>query len=110
MRSWLSDPTAWVDFYTEDAIFVGPGMPAARGTGRAPIGRTFGCDLLDGDRRRLRPRRGVTSQRREGVANWVSGRKGLGCPAGTGGGSSWSGAADADGRWRIARELLNEDV
>ena len=20
-----SDPTAWVDFYTEDAIFVGPG-------------------------------------------------------------------------------------
>ena len=26
-----SDPTAWVDYYTEDAIFVGPGMPAIEG-------------------------------------------------------------------------------
>ena len=26
-----SDPAAWVDFYTEDAIFVGPGMPALEG-------------------------------------------------------------------------------
>lgn len=25
------DPTAWVDFYTEDAIFVEPGMPAIEG-------------------------------------------------------------------------------
>jgi ketosteroid isomerase-like protein len=25
-----SDPTAWVDFYTEDAIFVGPGMQRSR--------------------------------------------------------------------------------
>jgi ketosteroid isomerase-like protein len=27
----VSDRTAWVDFYTEDAIFVGPGMPAIEG-------------------------------------------------------------------------------
>jgi hypothetical protein len=26
-----SDPTAWVDFYTDDAIFVGPGLPAIEG-------------------------------------------------------------------------------
>ena len=26
-----SDPTAWVDYYTEDAIFVGPGVPAIEG-------------------------------------------------------------------------------
>jgi ketosteroid isomerase-like protein len=26
-----SDRTAWVDSYTEDAIFVGPGMPAIEG-------------------------------------------------------------------------------
>jgi ketosteroid isomerase-like protein len=25
------DPAAWVDFYTEDAIFVGPGAPAIEG-------------------------------------------------------------------------------
>ena len=25
------DPTAWVDFYTDDAVFVGPGMPALEG-------------------------------------------------------------------------------
>ena len=25
------DRAAWVDFYTEDAIFVGPGMPAIEG-------------------------------------------------------------------------------
>jgi ketosteroid isomerase-like protein len=25
------DPRAWVDFYTDDAIFVGPGMPAIEG-------------------------------------------------------------------------------
>ena len=30
-----SDPTAWVDFYTEDAIFVGPGMPALEGRDRS---------------------------------------------------------------------------
>ena len=26
-----SDPTAWVDFYTDDAIFVAPGSPAIEG-------------------------------------------------------------------------------
>ena len=26
-----SDPTAWVDFYTEDAIFVAPGLPSIQG-------------------------------------------------------------------------------
>ena len=28
-----SDPRAWVDFYTEDAIFVGPGTAAIEGRG-----------------------------------------------------------------------------
>jgi ketosteroid isomerase-like protein len=29
--SEASDLTAWVDYYTEDAIFVGPGIPAIEG-------------------------------------------------------------------------------
>ena len=102
------DRTAWVDFYTDDAIFVGPGAPAIEGR----------SSLLDAAR-------AITISSMEiaadstlgsgdfaatvGRATWVSGPKG-------------SDATvqrrrflmvwrrDPDGRWRIARELLNDDV
>ena len=103
-----SDVTAWVDFYTEDAIFVGPGVPAIEGR-RA---------LSD-----VAPQISISSMEIAadstlgtgdfaatfGRATWVSGPKG-------------SDAErvkrrflmvwhrDSDGRWRIAREMLNEDV
>ena len=32
-----SDPAARVDFFTEDAIFVGPGMPALEGRDALPL-------------------------------------------------------------------------
>ena len=102
------DPTAWVDSYTDDAIFVGPGMPAIEGR-RA---------LLE-----VAPQVSISSMEIAadstigtgdlaatlGRATWVSGPKG-------------SDAVrvrrrflmiwrrDLDGAWRITREMLNEDL
>ena len=103
-----SDPTAWVDYYTEDAIFVGPGMPAVEGRDA----------LLD-----LAPAVVISSMEivadstigagdfaaTEGRANWVSGPKGADAPR-VRRRFLMVWRRDADGRWRIARELLNEDV
>ena len=103
-----SERTAWVDFYTDDVIFVGPGVPAIEG-------RTA---LLD-----IAPQISISSMEivaestlgtdefaaTLGRVAWVSGRNG-------------SDASRVRRRflmvwrrepkwlWRIARELLNEDV
>jgi ketosteroid isomerase-like protein len=102
------DPTAWVDSYTDDAIFVGPGMAAIEGR-----------DAL------LAAAPSISISSMEIVANSTIG---AGDFAATLGHASWvSGAKgsdallvrrrllmvwrrDADRRWRIARELLNEDL
>lgn len=102
-----SDPTAWVDYYTEDAIFVGPGMPAIEGREAllaiAPSVVISAMEIAadstlgSGD-----------FAATQGHGTWVSGPRGSDAPRvrrrflmvwrrGT------------DGRWRIARELLNED-
>ena len=74
-----SEPTTWVDFYTEDAIFVGPGMPAIEGRDA----------LLD-----LAPAVVISSMEivadstigagdfaaTQGHVNWVSGPKGSDAP------------------------------
>ena len=103
-----SDPTAWVDFYTDDAIFVGPGVPAIEGRRAlleaAPHIRisamqiTAESTLGSGDLAATL-----------GRGTWVSG------PVGSDGPTVrrrflmvWR--RDPDGAWRIARELLNEDV
>ena len=99
-----ADPTAWVDSYTDDAIFVAPGGAAVEGR-----------DALLARAREMTP---LSSARIEaqttdgdgdvaavlGRASWVSG-----------GTTSrvrflivWR--READGHWRIARELLNADV
>jgi uncharacterized protein (TIGR02246 family) len=103
-----SDRTAWVDFYTEDAIFVGPGTPAIQGRSA----------LLA-----AAPQISISSM--EIVADSTLG---TGDFAATLGRATWvsrPNGSDAltvrrrflmvwrrepDGRWRIARELLNEDV
>lgn len=102
------DPGAWVDFYTEDAIFVGPGAPAIEG-------RSAFLDAA----------RVVTISSMEiavdstlgagdfaatvGRANWVSGPKGSDAPT-LRRRFLMVWRREPDGRWRIARELLNEDV
>jgi len=102
------DLTAWVDSYTGDAIFVGPGAPAIEGR----------AALLE-----VAPHISISSMESEvqstlgagdlavtcGRASWVSGPKG----------SDASTVRrrflmvwrrDLDGAWRIAREMLNEDL
>jgi ketosteroid isomerase-like protein len=102
------DPAAWVDFYTDDAIFVGPGVPAIEGRSA----------LLD-----AASQISISSMEIAAVSTF-----GMGDFAATFGRATWlSGptGSDAprvrrrflmvwrrepDGRWRIASEMLNEDV
>jgi uncharacterized protein (TIGR02246 family) len=102
------DPTAWVNSYTEDAIFVGPGSPPIEG--RAAL---------------LAVARQITMSSLEIVADSSIGVGDFAATTGRATGVSGkrdSGAPtirrrflmvwrrDPDGRWRIARELLNEDL
>lgn len=102
------DLTAWVDSYTDDAIFVGPGAPAIEGR---PA-------LLE-----VAPRISISSMEIAvdstlgagdlaatfGRATWVSGPKGSGAPT-VRRRFLMVWRRDLDGAWRIAREMLNEDV
>lgn len=103
-----ADPTAWVDFYTEDATFGGPGMPTIEGRdallSAAPSVVISSMEIVTdstigaGD-----------FAATQGRVNWVRG------PKDSDGPQVWRRflmvwRREADGRWRIARELLNEDV
>ena len=102
------DLTAWVDSYTEDAIFVGPGVPAIEGR----------AALLE-----VAPHISISSMEIEaqstlgggdlaatcGCATWVSGPKGSDAPT-VRRRFLMVWRRDLDGAWRIAREMLNEDL
>lgn len=102
------DPTAWVDSYTEDAIFVGPGMPAIEGRSA----------LLDAARALTISSMEIAAESTLGTgdfaatlgrANWVNGPMGSDAPMQRRRFLMvWR--REPDGRWRIARELLNDDV
>ena len=106
--SSLPERTAWVDFYTDDAIFVGAGVPAIEG-------RTA---LLD-----IAPQISISSMEivaestlgtdefaaTLGRVTWVSGPNGSDAPR-VRRRFLMVWRREPDGRWRIARELLNEDV
>jgi len=102
------DPTAWVSCYTEDAIFVGPGLPTIEGRAAllavAPQTRISSMEIVAystigaGD-----------FAATNGRATWVSGPKDSGAPM-IRRRFLMVWRRDADGRWRIARELLNEDL
>ena len=103
-----SDPTAWVDYYTEDAIFVGPGMPAIEGRDAllsvAPSVVISSMEIVADSTL------GVGDfAATHGRGSWVSGPKGSDAPQ-VRRRFLMVWRRDADGRWRIARELLNEDV
>ncbi len=104
-----ADPTAWVDFYTDDAIFVAPGSAAIEGRG-ALLAHARQMTPLSSARIVAQTTDGDGDMAAAlGSASWVNG------PRDSGGTTSrvrflivWR--RGADGRWRIARELLNADV
>jgi ketosteroid isomerase-like protein len=103
------DLTAWVDFYTDDAIFLGPGVPAIEGRSA----------LFD-----AAPQISISSMEIDavstlgtgdfaatlGCATWVRGPKGSDAPREVRRRFLMVWRRESDGRWRIAREMLNEDV
>lgn len=103
-----SDAAAWVDFYTEDVIFAGPGVPtiqgraafleAARGTVISSMQIAAESTLGSGD-----------FAATFGRATWVSGPRGSDSPVQRRR-LLMVWRREPDGRWRIALELLNEDL
>jgi uncharacterized protein (TIGR02246 family) len=103
------DQTAWVYVYTEDAIFVAPGAPAIQGR-----------NALLQFAKSMNPLSSVviTPIRTEGQgmlayvygqASWINGRPpSAGQPSNVRLVIVWR--KEADGKWRIAQELLNADV
>jgi len=102
------DPTAWVDFYTEDAVFAGPGAPTIEGR----------AALLDAARETVISSLQIIADSTIGTddfaatsgrASWVSGPKGSDSPEQRRR-LLMVWRKEPDGRWRIARELLTEDL
>jgi len=102
------DPTAWVDFYTEDAVFAGPGAPTIEGR----------AALLDAARETVISSLQIVAKSTIGAddfaatfgrASWVSGPKGSNSPEQRRR-LLMVWRKEPDGRWRIARELLTEDL
>ena len=103
-----ADPSAWVDCYTEDAIFVGPGVPTIEGRDAllsvAPSVVISSMEIVAdstigaGD-----------FAATQGRATWVNGPKGSDGPR-VRRRFLMVWRRGADGSWRIARELLNEDL
>lgn len=103
-----SDPLAWVDHYTEDAIFVAPGGPAVQG--REALARMA---------QSMRPLSSVQIQALKtelsgnvaavyGRGSWVSGA-GSASPSTTNVRLIIVWRKGGDGRWRVAQELLHAE-
>jgi len=103
-----TDPTAWVNSYTEDAIFVGPGSPPIEGRAALlAVARQITMSSLEivADSTIGAGDFAATT----GRATWVSGKRDSGAPT-IRRRFLMVWRRDPDGRWRIARELLNEDL
>ena len=103
-----SDLTAWVDSYTDDAVFVGPGMPAIEGRSAfldaAPQISISSMEIVADSTLGAGDFAATL-----GRATWVSGPKGSDAPI-VRRRFLMVWRREPDGRWRIAREMLNEDV
>ncbi len=100
--------TAWVDFYTDDAIFVGPGVPAIEGRSAfldaAPQISISSMEIVADSTLGTGDFAATL-----GRATWVSGPKGSDAPR-VRRRFLMVWRREPDRRWRIARELLNEGV
>lgn len=106
--SRLADPTAWLAFYTDDAIFVAPGSAALEA--REALVAAARPMTLSSAQIVTRSALGKGDLAATLVtASWVNGQEGSEGPT-----SRvrflvvWR--REPDGRWRIARELLSADV
>jgi uncharacterized protein (TIGR02246 family) len=100
-----SDPTAWVDHYTEDAVFVGPWGPAVQGRA-ALLAMARSMHRLSSVV--ITPLRTETSGRMASVyarGSWTSGAQGPKTAIRVL--IVWR--QERDGRWRVAQELLHLD-
>ena len=102
-----SDPAAWVDPYTEDAIFVGAGIPGIEGHALLVATATVVISSLEIVANSTLGAGDFAAT--QGRAGWVSGPRGSDAPQ-VRKRFLMVWRRDADGRWRIAREFLNEDV
>ena len=103
-----SDLTAWVESYTDDAVFVGPGLPAIEGRSAfldaAPQISISSMEIVADSTLGAGDFAATL-----GRATWVSGPKGSDAPI-VRRRFLMVWRREPDGRWRIAREMLNEDV
>jgi uncharacterized protein (TIGR02246 family) len=103
-----TDPTAWVNSYTEDAIFAGPGSPPIEGRAAllaiAPQITMSSLEIVADSTIGADDFAATT-----GRATWVSGKRDSGAPT-IRRRFLMVWRRDPDGQWRIARELLNEDL
>jgi uncharacterized protein (TIGR02246 family) len=102
------DPTAWVDSYTEDVVFAGPGVPTIEGR----------AAFLDAARETVISSLQIVADSTIGTddfaatfgrASWVSAPKGSDSPVQRRR-LLMVWRKEPDGRWRIARELLTDDL
>ena len=102
------DPTAWVNSYTDDGIFAGLGVPTIEGRAaflHAAAQIAISSMEIVADSTIGTGDFAATT----GRATWVSGSRDSGAPT-TRRRFLMVWRREPDGRWRIARELLNEDV
>jgi ketosteroid isomerase-like protein len=101
------DPTAWVDSYTHDAIFAASGLPTIEGRAAllaAAEQTTISSMQIVAESTIGAGDLAATVSR----ASWVSGPRDSEAPTRRRRFLMvWQ--KDPDGRWRIARELMNED-
>jgi len=102
------DLTAWVDSYTDDAIFVGPGAAAVQG--RAALLEVAPHITISSMEIDVESTLGAGDLAATyGRGSWVTGPKGSDAPI-VRRRFLMVWRRDLDGAWRIAREMLNEDL
>lgn len=102
------DLTAWVDSYTDDAIFVGPGVPAIEGRD-ALLAAAPQISISSMEIAAESTLGAGDFAATLGRATWVSGPKGSDAPR-VRRRFLMVWRREGDGAWRIAREMLNEDL
>lgn len=100
------EPTAWVDCYTEDAVFLAPGRPVIEGR-EALLAHARQMSRMSS--LRIDPKSTDGDGDVAAVvafASWVTGPRGSDAPT-TRVRSLMVWRREADGHWRVCREMLN---